>query len=126
MVLTRFGRPDAGHGIRGAALVDALIALVVLGLGAAAVSATMLGASHGKRAAALDGRRAELAVRTADRLRTGLLSGSSGSFVASVGGERFEVRYARRDDVAPGAIELAVGPASGGPQLRLAPAAPVP
>jgi len=126
VVLTRFERPNAGPGVRGAALVDALIALVVLGLGAAAVSTTTLGASRGKRAAALDGRRAELAVRTADRLRTGLLSGSSGSFVAYVGGERFEVRYARRDDVSPGAIELAVGPASGGPELRLAPAAPVP
>lgn len=115
-----------GRGMRGAALVDALIALVVLGLAAAAVSATMLGASHAGRAAALDGRQAELAVRTADRLRAGLLPGASGSFVASVGGERFDVRYARRDDVAPGAIELAVGSALGGPRLRLTPAAPVP
>lgn len=123
MVLTR---PFRIRAERGSALVDALVALVVLGVGAAAIAGMTRGAAEGRRAAALDGRRAELAMRTADRLRTGLLGGASGAFVARVGGEAFEVRYARRDDVAPGALELTVGSVEGGPRLRLAPASSAP
>jgi len=126
VVLTRPPGGPEGRGTRGAALIDALIALVVLGLAATAVTGMTRGAADGGRAAALDGRRAELALRTVDRLRSGFLAGASGRFVVPVGGEAFDVRYARRDDVAPGAIELTVGPVTGGQQLRLSPARPAP
>lgn len=127
MVLIRLSpRAAEPGGTRGAALIDALIALVVLGLVAAAVGGMRLEAARNGRAAALDGRRAELALRTADRLRAGLLAGASGTLLVSVGGELFDVRFARRDDVAPGAIELAVGPVADGSLLRLSPASPVP
>jgi hypothetical protein len=103
-----------------------MIALVVIGLGAAAVTATTRGATGDGRFAALEGRRAELALRTADALRTGRIAGDSGTSAALSGGENFEVRWVRRDDVAPGAIEVEVRSVGGGSSLRFGPARPVP
>lgn len=119
-------RPRGPHATAsGAALVDVLIALVVLGLAAAAVTGTTLGAAGEGRTAALDGRRAELALRTADALRSGRFIVDSGASIVRSGGEGFEVVWARRDDVTPGAIEVEVRPVRGGASLRLAPARPV-
>lgn len=123
--------PTAGarsrvHDTDGIALADVMIALVVVGLAAAAVTATTLGATGHGRSAALDGRRAELALRTAEALRAGRIAADSGAVVVPSGGEDFEVVWARRDDVAPGAIEVEVRPVAGGSSLRFAPARPAP
>lgn len=120
------GYPTRARGTEGIALAEAMIALVVLGLAAAAVTTTTLGATGDGRSAALEGRRAELALRTAEALRTGRIAGDSGAVAARSGGEDFEVRWIRRDDVAPGAIEVEVRSAGGGSSLRFGPARPAP
>lgn len=106
-------------GARGATLVEALIALVVLGLGAAALVGLLMSTAGGARSAAVEGRRAELAQRAGDLVRTGLASGDSGTIRATIGGEVYEAAYVRRDDVAPGALEVTVARRGGSGRLVL-------
>lgn len=115
-----------GLGRRGATLVDALVALTVLGLAAAALTTLLLSSSGSARSAAREGRRAEVAQRTLDRVRSGLATADSGVLRGWPGGEGFEAVFVRRDTVAPGALEVRVRPIGGGPELVLEAARPSP
>jgi type II secretory pathway pseudopilin PulG len=106
-------------------LVEAMVALVVLGLAAAALIGLLLTATGGARSAAVEGRRAELAQRAGDLARTGQASGAAGTIRRTIGGEVYEAVYARRDDVSPGALEVTVTRLDGGGSLTLSPASSV-
>lgn len=103
---------------RGFALVDVLVALAMLGIGAAAIAGLALNAVSEGRGAALEGRRAALGLEVADRLRAGLLSGDSGIVRVSVDGDAFEVEFVRRDSLAAGSLELSVRRADAAGSLR--------
>lgn len=111
---------------RGAGLLDVLIAVVVIGTCIAALAGQVLAVSAGARRAAVEGRRAELAQRLADRVRSGLAPEATGSVSRPVGGEAYEASFTRRPDVATGALELSARPAGGGGTLALSAALPVP
>lgn len=113
-------------GQRGATIVDALLAVIVLGLGAAALTTLLLSSSGDARSAALEGRRAELAQRALDRVRSGLETADSGVVRGRPGGEDLEAVFVRRDTVAPGAVEVRVQPIGGDPELVLEAARPAP
>lgn len=115
---TRAISPDPGA--RGVALIESLLAVVVLGLAAAALIGMLMSTSGGARAAAEEGRRAELAQRAADQVRAGRVTAPTGTVRATIGGEVYEAAYARRDDVAPGALEVTVERLGGGRMLVLA------
>lgn len=111
-------------GSRGAALVEALVGAVVLGLAAAALIGLLMSVAGGARSAAFVGRRAELAQRAADLVRSGHESGTTGTIRATIGGEVYEAAFARRDDIAPGALEVTVDRLDGGATLILSAASP--
>lgn len=111
-------------GARGVALIESLVAVVVLGLAAAALIGLLMSVSGGARAAAVEGRRAELAQRAADLVRAGRAPAATGTIRATVGGELYEAVYARRDDIAPGALEVTVDRPGGGRTLVLNAASP--
>ena len=117
-------------GDRGGTVVESLVAITVLGLVAAALTGLLSSSTGVLRAAALEGRRAELAQRVGDLVRAGLVGGSSGTIHARIGGEDYEAKYALRDDVAPGAIEVTAASPGGGTMTlaaaRVVPAAPEP
>jgi len=113
-----------GFGSRGVALIEALVGMVVLGLAAAALIGLLTSAARGARSAAFVGRRAELAQRTGDLVRAGHASGTTGTIRATIGGEVYEAAYARRDEVAPGALEVTVDRLGGGGTLVLSAASP--
>lgn len=109
VIVTAPGRGPASRldvGVRGATLVEPLVAIAVLGLMAAALTGLLSSSTGVLRAAALEGRRAELAQRAGDLARAGLVGGAGGTIHARIGGEDYEATYAFRDDVAPGAIEV--------------------
>ena len=114
----------ADPGTRGAALVESLVAVVVLGLAGAALIGLLMTATSGARAAAIEGRRAELAQRVVDLVRAGRTTATTGTIRATIGGEVYEAAYARRDDVDPGALEVIVGMPGGGRALVLGAASP--
>ena len=111
-------------GSRGVALVEALVGMVVLGLTAVALIGLLTSAARGARSAAFVGRRAELAQRTVDLVRAGHATGTTGTIRATIGGEVYEAAYARRDEVAPGALEVTVDRLGGGATLVLSAASP--
>ena len=111
---------------RGAALVDVLIAVVLVGIAVAALAGQVSSAVHAARQAAADGRRAELAQRLADRVRSGLEPADSGTMNASVGGAAHVGWFARRDGVAPGSVTFEARAAQGGAPLVLGAARPAP
>lgn len=113
-----------GLGRRGSSLVDPLLALVILGLGSIALSTLLLSAARGAHAAALEGRRAALAQRTLDHVRSGMASADDGVLRAWPDGEGYEAVWTRRDDVAPGAIEISVASVVRGGALVLGAARP--
>lgn len=116
------GPPGESASGRGFALLDALIALVLLGLGAAALFGLLRAATAGERDAAFEGRRVEAAQRALDRLRGGQVTADTGTLRLLVGGESFEVAHAL-PGAGPGTgVRLRVAPADGGPGLDLGPA----
>ena len=114
--------PD--DGARGAALVEAMVAVLVLALAGAALIGLLTSSTGTARSAAVEGRAAELAQRAGDLVRAGRVSGPAGTIRATFGGEAYEAAYARRDDVAPGALEVTVERLGGGRILVLNPASP--
>ncbi|MFW6088440.1 MAG: type IV pilus modification PilV family protein [Gemmatimonadota bacterium] len=117
MTATRQRPPD--DGARGAALVEAMVAVLLLALAGVSLFALLTSSTRSARSAAAEGRAAELAQRASDLVRAGRLSGSSGTIRATFGGEVFRATYARRDDVAPGALEMTVEQPGGGRMLVL-------
>ena len=114
------------NGERGTGLLEVLVAIVVLGACLAGVAGQLLAVRSGARRAAVEGRRAELAQRLADRVRSGMATGPAGALSVAVGGEAYGATFTRRDDVAPGAVEFSAAPASGYDGFALGPAQPVP
>ncbi len=110
----------------GFALVDVLVALAMLGLGAAALAGLVMNVVAEGRTAAIEGRRAALGLRVADRLRAGLLSGDSGIVRISVDGDAYEVQFVRRDSLAAGSLELSVRRPEAGGSLEFGAARIVP
>lgn len=110
----------------GSSLVGPLLALVFLGLGAIALSSMLLSTARGARATALEGRRAALALRTLDQVRSGMASGEQGVLRAWPDGEAYEAVWVRRDDLTPGAIEIRVASMVRGGAFVLGPARPDP
>ena len=98
---------DVTSGARGFALVEVLSALVVFGIGAAAVGGLALSVTTQGRQAAIEGRRAALGLGVADRVRAGLLAADSGVVRTSVDGQVYEVEFVLRDSVAVGSLESA-------------------
>lgn len=105
----------------GFALVDVLVALTMFGLGTAAIAGLAMNALAEGRQAALEGRRAALAVGVADRVRAGLVPGDSGIVHETVDGEAYEVEFVLRDSLAAGSLELSVRHSGAGGALRLGP-----
>lgn len=106
-------------GARGAALVEAMVAVLLLALAGAALIGLLTSSTGTARSAAVEGRAAELAQRASDLVRSGRASGPAGTIRARFGGEVYEAAYARRDDVAPGALEVIVSRLGGGRILVL-------
>lgn len=106
-------------GARGAALVEAMVAVLLLALGGVSLIGLLTSSTGSARSAAAQGRAAELAQRASDLVRAGRASGSAGTIRATFGGEVYEATYARRDDVAPGALEVTVERPDGGRMLVL-------
>lgn len=120
--LPRAGAP--GFGARGAALVEAMVAVLVLALAGVSLIGLLTSSTRTARTAAVEGRAAELAQRASDLVRAGRSSGTAGTIRATFGGEVYEAAYTRRDDVAPGALEVTVERLGGGRILVLNPASP--
>lgn len=114
------------NGARGFTLVEVLVALATFGIGAAAIGGLALNAASQGRQAAVEGRRAALALAVGDRVRAGLLTADSGLVRASVDGDAYEVEFIRRDSLALGSLELTVRHSNSGRSLRLGAARMVP
>lgn len=104
---------------RGAALVEAMVAVLLLFLAGVSLIGLLMSSTGNARSAAAQGRAAELAQRASDLVRAGRASGPAGTMRATFGGEIYEAVYARRDDVAPGALEVTVERLGGGRMLVL-------
>lgn len=113
-----------GLGARGAALVEAMVAVLLLALGGVALIGLLTSSTRTARSAAVEGRAAELAQRASDLVRAGRASGPTGNVRGTFAGEVYEAAYTRRDDVAPGALEVTVERLGGGPVLVLSAASP--
>lgn len=113
-----------GADARGAALVEAMVAVLLLALAGVALIGLLTSSTGTARSAAAQGRAAELAQRASDLVRAGRASHPAGAIRAAFGGEVYEAAYTRRDDVAPGALEVTVERLGGGPVLVLSPASP--
>ncbi len=121
------GRPRAippEPGARGAALVEAMVAVLVLALAGVSLIGLLTSSTGSARSAAVEGRAAELAPRASDLVRAGRASGPAGTIRATFGEEVYEAAYARRDDVAPGALEVTVERLGGSRILSLSAASP--
>lgn len=112
------------EGARGAALVEAMVAVLLLALAGVALIGLLTSSTGTARSAAARGRAAELAQRASDLVRAGRASGPTGTLRATFEGEAYEAAYARRDDVAPGALEVTVERLGGGRVLVLSAASP--
>lgn len=110
--------------VRGAALVEAMVAVLVLALGGVSLIGLLTSSTGTARSAAAQGRAAELAQRASDLVRAGRASGTAGTIRATFDGEVYEAAYARRDDVAPGALEVTVERLGDGRVLVLSAASP--
>lgn len=117
---------DVIGGPRGFALVEVLAAIVLFGIGAAAIGSLALNVATQSRQAAIEGRRAILALGVADRVRAGLLVADSGVVRISVDGEAYEVEFVRRDSLVAGSLELSVRRSNSGVSLRFGAARIVP
>ncbi|HSM09911.1 MAG TPA: hypothetical protein VLA33_12985 [Gemmatimonadota bacterium] len=106
-------------GARGAALVEAMVAVLLLALAGVALIGLLTSSTGTARSAAAQGRAAELAQRASDLVRAGRASGTAGTIRATFQREVYEAAYARRDDVAPGALEVTVKRLGGGRMLVL-------
>ena len=104
---------------RGAALVEAMVAVLLLALAGVALIGLLTSSTGTARSAAAQGRAAELAQRASDLVRAGRASGTAGTIRATFQREVYEAAYARRDDVAPGALEVTVKRLGGGRMLVL-------
>lgn len=111
-------------GARGAALIEAMVAVLVLALAGMALIGLLTSSTGSASSAAAEGRVAELAQRASDLVRAGLASGPAGTLRATFGTEVYEVAYARRDDIAPGALEVTVERLGGGRMIVLSAASP--
>lgn len=122
------GRPPRAialdPGTRGAALVEAMVAVLLLALAGVSLIGLLTSSTGTARSAAVEGRAAELAQRASDLVRAGRASGPAGTIRATFGGEVYEAAYARRDDVAPGALEVTVERLGGGRMIVLSAASP--
>lgn len=118
----RAAPPESG--IRGAALVEAMVAVLLLALGGVSLIGLLTSSTRTARTAAVEGRAVELAQRASDRVRAQRASGAAGTIRATFGSEVYEAAYARRDDVAPGALEVIVERLGGGRVLVLRAASP--
>jgi len=94
------------NGSRGAALVEAMVAVLLLALAGASLIGLLRSSSGTAGSAAAEGRVAELAQRASDLVRAGRAPATAGTIRSTFGGEVYEAAYARRDDVAPGALEV--------------------
>lgn len=109
----------AGAGPRGAALLETMIAVLLLGLAGVSLIGLLTSSTGSARSAAVEGRAAELAQRASDLARAGRVLGPAGTIRATFGSEVYEAAYARRDDIAPGALEVTVERLGGGRILVL-------
>lgn len=114
----------SADGARGAALVEAMVAVLVLALAGMALVGLLTSATGRASSAAAEGRAAELAQRASDLVRAGRASGPAGTIRATFGAEVYEVAYARREDIAPGALEVTVERPGGGRMIVLSAASP--
>ena len=110
---------DVRRGARGFTLVEVLVALAAFGLGAAAVGGLVLTIATQSRDAAVEGRRAALALAVADGARARLLTADSGVVHVSVDGDAYEVEFVRRDSLVAGSLELSVRGSNSGRSFRL-------